>query len=160
MFGISFAELFLIAVLILVFVGPDRLPEAARWAGKGLRELRKASNTLRDALLLDELDELRKPGSRRRKESPQRLSAPPSTTPPKEPVPKQFPSASPGLDQLDDDHFDRLLEQEYHFHHNQLARIPLEPWLRTPALSFAELADQSSGEWAAVEIVASRELTA
>jgi sec-independent protein translocase protein TatB len=48
MFGLSFGELLIIAVIALLLLGPDRLPEAAKTVGKGLRELRKATEDLKD----------------------------------------------------------------------------------------------------------------
>ncbi|HVO18990.1 MAG TPA: twin-arginine translocase TatA/TatE family subunit [Anaeromyxobacter sp.] len=43
----SFTELAIIAVLALVLLGPDQLPEAARKAARGLRMLRQAADGLR-----------------------------------------------------------------------------------------------------------------
>lgn len=54
MFGMSFAEIGVILVLALVLLGPEKLPEVARTAGKALREVRKASNLLRDAIMLED----------------------------------------------------------------------------------------------------------
>lgn len=48
MFGLSFGELVIIAVLALLLLGPERLPEAAKTFGKGLRELRKVTDDLKD----------------------------------------------------------------------------------------------------------------
>ncbi len=48
MFGLSFGEIVIIAVLALLLLGPERLPEAAKTLGKGLRELRKATDDLKD----------------------------------------------------------------------------------------------------------------
>ncbi len=48
MFGLSFGELIIIAIVALLLLGPDRLPEAAKTLGKGLRELRKATDDLKD----------------------------------------------------------------------------------------------------------------
>lgn len=44
MFGIGGAELVLIVVVLLLFVGPDELPKVARTLGKGLTDLRRAAN--------------------------------------------------------------------------------------------------------------------
>lgn len=49
-------ELIVIAIVALIVIGPDRLPEAVRGAGKALRELRAASNTMMRELT-DALDE-------------------------------------------------------------------------------------------------------
>ena len=48
MFGLSFGELLIIAVLALLLLGPDRLPDAAKTFGKGLRELRRVTEDLKD----------------------------------------------------------------------------------------------------------------
>jgi sec-independent protein translocase protein TatB len=47
MFGLSFVEIAIVAVLALLLLGPDQLPQVAKTLGKGLRELRKASDDLR-----------------------------------------------------------------------------------------------------------------
>lgn len=54
MFGMSLTEIILILVIALVFMGPEKIPEAARFMGKMMREIRKASNLLRDAVALDD----------------------------------------------------------------------------------------------------------
>jgi sec-independent protein translocase protein TatB len=48
MFGLSFGEILIIAVLALLLLGPDRLPDAMKTVGKGLRDLRKATDDLKD----------------------------------------------------------------------------------------------------------------
>ena len=48
MFGLSFGEIVIIAILALLLLGPDRLPDAAKTLGKGLRELRKATDDIKD----------------------------------------------------------------------------------------------------------------
>jgi sec-independent protein translocase protein TatB len=48
MFGLSFGEIVIIAVLALLLLGPERLPEAAKTLGKGLRDLRKATDDIKD----------------------------------------------------------------------------------------------------------------
>ena len=60
MFGMSMTELGMILVVILIFMGPEKIPDAARMMGKMMREVRKASNLLRDAVMID-LDEKPKP---------------------------------------------------------------------------------------------------
>ncbi len=50
MFGMSFTELVIIAILALVLLGPDKLPDAARTAGKLMRELRRATDDIKDQL--------------------------------------------------------------------------------------------------------------
>jgi sec-independent protein translocase protein TatB len=53
--GIGFYEMLVIGVVILLVVGPQKLPEIARQAGKGMRMLRRASQELRDSLDVDEI---------------------------------------------------------------------------------------------------------
>jgi sec-independent protein translocase protein TatB len=48
MFGLGFGEILIIAIVALLLLGPDRLPEAAKTLGKGLREIRKATDDLKD----------------------------------------------------------------------------------------------------------------
>lgn len=43
-------ELLVIMVVALLFLGPRKLPEAARTLGKGMAEFRRASNELRNSL--------------------------------------------------------------------------------------------------------------
>ena len=50
MFGIGAPELILILVVGLIEFGPGKLPEMGRTLGKGLREFRKASNALTQAM--------------------------------------------------------------------------------------------------------------
>ncbi len=54
MFGMSLTEIVLILLIALVVMGPEKIPEAARFMGKMMREIRKASNLLRDAVALDD----------------------------------------------------------------------------------------------------------
>jgi sec-independent protein translocase protein TatB len=48
MFGLSFGEIVIIAIVALLLLGPDRLPDAAKTLGKGLREIRRATDDLKD----------------------------------------------------------------------------------------------------------------
>lgn len=49
MFGIGFTELFLIAVIALVVIGPKRLPDLARALGRGFAEFQRATEELKQA---------------------------------------------------------------------------------------------------------------
>jgi sec-independent protein translocase protein TatB len=53
MLNIGITEMMLIAVLAIVFVGPDRLPEMMRFMGRQYGKLRRASNELRRAFQLE-----------------------------------------------------------------------------------------------------------
>jgi sec-independent protein translocase protein TatB len=60
MFGIGLPELILIMALALIVVGPDKLPEMARSIAKGVMELKKTVNTLKNDLAKENpLDEVR-----------------------------------------------------------------------------------------------------
>jgi len=48
MFGIGLPELILIMAVGLVVVGPDKLPELARSLAKGINELKKSMNSLKE----------------------------------------------------------------------------------------------------------------
>ena len=47
MFGIGLPELIIIIIVALVVLGPDRLPEAARALGRGVAEVRRATEPAR-----------------------------------------------------------------------------------------------------------------
>jgi Tat protein translocase TatB subunit len=48
-FGIGLPELMMIAVIALIVLGPERLPEAARTLGKGIADFRRAVEPARSA---------------------------------------------------------------------------------------------------------------
>lgn len=45
MFGLGPTELVIILVIVVIIFGPRRLPELGKTFGRGLSELRKATNT-------------------------------------------------------------------------------------------------------------------
>ena len=64
MFGISGGELLVLIVAGLFILGPERLPSAAAWLAKGIRQVRDYATGAREQLrseLGPEFDELRKP---------------------------------------------------------------------------------------------------
>jgi len=50
MFGIGLPEMIIIAVVALVFIGPDKLPGVLRSIGKGLVELKRATSEVRSTV--------------------------------------------------------------------------------------------------------------
>lgn len=54
MFGIGLPELILIMAVALIVVGPEKLPDLAKSLAKGVLELKKAANSLKEQLNDDE----------------------------------------------------------------------------------------------------------
>jgi Tat protein translocase TatB subunit len=54
MFGIGMPELILIAVVALIVLGPQKLPDLAKAMGKAMREFKKATSELKETLQIDE----------------------------------------------------------------------------------------------------------
>ena len=54
--GLGLSEILLILLVTLVVIGPEKIPDVARMLGKGLREVRKATDTFRDMFMIDEAD--------------------------------------------------------------------------------------------------------
>ena len=55
MFGIGFGEMLIIAVILLIAVGPKQLPSLMKTVGKGMRDVRRAADDLRRSTGIDEL---------------------------------------------------------------------------------------------------------
>ena len=50
MFGIGLPEMIIIAVVALIFIGPDKLPGVLRSIGKGLVELKRSTSDVRSTV--------------------------------------------------------------------------------------------------------------
>jgi len=63
MFGLGPAELLIIGVFALLFIGPKKLPELARGLGKSLREFQRAKNDFQHEIdrEVDDLKEINNP---------------------------------------------------------------------------------------------------
>lgn len=64
MFGIGTSELFVLMIAALFILGPERLPSAAVWLARTIKQVREYATGAREQLkdeLGPELDELRKP---------------------------------------------------------------------------------------------------
>ncbi len=85
MFGMSGTELIIIAVLALILIGPDDLPNAAKKVGKTLRDIRRASDDLRDTFEREVMSEVKPPTAPPPGAIP-KLPAPPAEKPPPPPV--------------------------------------------------------------------------
>src|SRR3954465_7904018 len=59
MFNLGMGEITVILVLLLLFVGPSKLPELASGLGKFIRQIRKATADVKNEIVLD--DSFRKP---------------------------------------------------------------------------------------------------
>ncbi len=55
MFGIGFGELLICAIILLIAIGPDKLPHVMRTFGKVMRQTRRVTRDLRDATGIDEM---------------------------------------------------------------------------------------------------------
>ncbi|HNX94834.1 MAG TPA: twin-arginine translocase TatA/TatE family subunit [Holophaga sp.] len=53
MANLGLTEILLIGLLLLVFFGPQKLPELGKALGKGIQEFKKASRELTDAVKED-----------------------------------------------------------------------------------------------------------
>jgi sec-independent protein translocase protein TatB len=54
MFGMGFSEIIVILVIALIFLGPEKLPDAAKSISKGIRDLRKQTRDLQHQIEADE----------------------------------------------------------------------------------------------------------
>ena len=99
MFGIGPTELAFFLVIVLLAVGPDRLPTFMRTVGKGLRQVRNASREFKDAIGLDDLmregDPFRAPPIRPPKARPVPARDKPGAPPPSVEASKAAGAASP-----------------------------------------------------------------
>ena len=60
---IGFAELLVVLIVAMVFLGPEKLPYYARKIGKGMAEFRRASHEVADAFSKDVQNSTEKPES-------------------------------------------------------------------------------------------------
>src|SRR5512138_2663948 len=59
MFNLGMGEITVILLLILLFVGPKKLPDLASGLGRAIRQIRKATADVKNEIVLD--DTFRKP---------------------------------------------------------------------------------------------------
>ncbi len=53
-FGIGFSEVLVVMVVILLVIGPNKLPDLAKTLGKGVRAARRAGNELKQAIQIED----------------------------------------------------------------------------------------------------------
>lgn len=146
MFGISFAELFVIFLLVLVVLGPEKLPEVARWMGKAMRQLRQTSNTLRDALEMEEFDAIDSSPQSPSQQSPvSPAESSPTPTPDSPTTANQSDLAADpppgGLDQIDDDSFERLIDRRVEVERVDVRRVAIDPAVDSDDIDPVDLAE-------------------
>jgi sec-independent protein translocase protein TatB len=92
MFGMGFSEIVVILVIALIFLGPEKLPQAAKSISKGIRDLRKQTRELQTTIESDEAlgGAIRDLRSAMRGEEPRPL---PPRPPPGVPVPGDKPNS-------------------------------------------------------------------
>lgn len=96
MFGMGMGELLLILVVALLVVGPDKLPNAARAIGKGIRDFRKHTQELQSTLEQDEkLGEAVRELKSALRDDPMRAVRQATRPPPTPPVP---PAPTPAIE--------------------------------------------------------------
>ena len=55
MFSLGFGEILIICVILIVVVGPERLPTMMKGVGKTMRTVRQASRDMRTTIGIDEM---------------------------------------------------------------------------------------------------------
>lgn len=59
MFGLSISEIFVIAIVVLLVVGPDKLPEFMQVLGRNIWKIKHASEELKNNLNLPSLENIK-----------------------------------------------------------------------------------------------------
>jgi sec-independent protein translocase protein TatB len=95
MFGLGFGEIVIILVLALVLLGPQKLPEVAKQAGKAFRDFKRASDDLKGQFEREFYADDAK--AARPRIAPPSAAAPVPAGPP-QPVPVAAADNVPGLD--------------------------------------------------------------
>ncbi|MGN7613472.1 Sec-independent protein translocase protein TatB [Magnetococcales bacterium HHB-1] len=81
MFDMGWAEIFVIVVVALIVIGPDKLPEVARGLAKLIRAIQRMVSDVKNSVLLEELETYTNPMDHG--------PTPSDPQPPKKPTPDQ-----------------------------------------------------------------------
>jgi sec-independent protein translocase protein TatB len=92
MLGLSMTEIVIILALALLLLGPDQLPTIAKSLGKGLREIRKATDDLKSTF---DQEMVRLDAETTTPEKPQLQSVAPAAEQPAAATPAETPTAPP-----------------------------------------------------------------
>jgi len=98
MFGMSGTELAIILVLALLLLGPDKLPNLARTAGKAVRDFKRATNDLKGTVET-EFYKMDQPDDG----TPAPNGGPRQSGPQPQPVPQSRPTPAPAAQSDEDD---------------------------------------------------------
>src|SRR5947199_56897 len=93
MFGMGGSEILVILIVALLFLGPDKLPEAAKQISKGIRDIKKQSRNLQQTIENDE----RIGGAIRDLRSALRGEEPPPRPKPPKQIEAPTPDPAPGI---------------------------------------------------------------
>ena len=139
MFGMSMTEILVIAVLALLVLGPEKLPKVAQMIGKGLREIRRATSDIRQAIEIDDIRSQFKEeldaktwGRAGQLDDPYSNTTPPEDDEEYEDGPQIGPYGVP--DEDDDDYDDAVLVEEEDDASSDadepdaVTAVPLDPW--------------------------------
>jgi len=55
-FDISGGEIFVILLVVFIIFGPDKIPEIARWIGKSMNEIKRATSEITDEIAKETKD--------------------------------------------------------------------------------------------------------
>lgn len=84
MFEIGTGEVIILLFVVLIFLGPKRIPDVARMLGRALREFHRAKDEIKEGILresrADEISEIKKAFQFHEEGNPEK-----DTPPPKEP---------------------------------------------------------------------------
>jgi Tat protein translocase TatB subunit len=86
MFGLSFTHLILLAIIALVVLGPEQLPEVARTIARLLNEWKRATSDIQNSLTNTLRDDFNRPPT-----------PPPSPAPPEPQVVQELPPHAPDM---------------------------------------------------------------